>query len=162
MSEQVPLTRLYLLRGMYLLNFAFLGFGIWPELIGLHREWEPLSAVAFCFWAALAALSGLGLRYPLAMLPLLLLQLLYKLVWVVAFWLPLQFAGPVGDMRVGGRDLSVMFIGGVVADLIVIPWSYVLARFVRARGNRWKHEDTQTQHSPHPSSGLEATRTAAR
>src|SRR5712691_4621783 len=88
-SEHVSLARLYLLRGMYLGNFALLGSGVWPKLIGLHRAWEPLPAAVFCFWAALGALSGLGLRYPLAMLPLLLLQLFYKLVWLLAVWLPL-------------------------------------------------------------------------
>lgn len=152
MSEQVSLARLYLLRGMYLANFAFLGFGVWPRLIGLHRAYEPLPAVAFCFWAALSALSGLGLRYPLAMVPLLLLQLFYKILWILAVWLPLQFAGSVTDMSVGRLDLSVMFIGGAVMDLVVIPWPYVVARFVRARGDRWKASvGTHTPHSSDPS-----------
>lgn len=138
MPEQVSRVRLHLLRGMYLANFVLLGFAVWPKLIGLHRAYEPLSAVAFCFWAALGALSGLGLRYPLAMLPLLLLQLFYKVLWILAVWFPLQFAGPVTDVSVGRLDLSVMFIGGAVVDLVVIPWPYVVARFVRARGERWK------------------------
>lgn len=152
MSEQVSLVRLYLMRGMYLGNFALLGSGIWPQLIGLHRAYEPLPAVAFCFWAALGALSGLGLRYPLAMVPLLLLQLFYKVLWILALWLPLQFAGPATDMSVGRIDLSVMFIGGAVMDLVVIPWPYVVARFVRARGDRWKVSvGTPTPPSSYPS-----------
>ena len=158
MSEQVSLTRLYLLRAMFLGNLVLLGAGIWPELVGLHQEWEPLPAVAFCFWAALAALSGMGLRYPLATLPLLLLQLLYKVLWILAFWLPLQVAGLETDMSVGGIDLSVMFIGGVLSDLVVIPWPYVVARFVRARGDRWKRDHTRLSHSSHPSV-LSGTRT---
>jgi hypothetical protein len=145
-SEQVSLFRLYLLRGMYLGNLALLGSGVWPELIGLHRAWDPLSAVTFSFWAALAALSALGLRYPLGMLPLLLLQLLYKVVWLLAVWLPLQVAGDASEPSVvgldlpGGVDLSVPFISGVVLDLVAIPWPYVVARFVRERGDRWKNE----------------------
>lgn len=151
MPEQVSLARLYLLRGMYLGNFAFLGLGIWPQLAGLHRAYEPLPAVALCFWAALAALSGLGLRYPLAMVPVLLLQLSYKVLWILALWLPLQFAGPPTDMSVGGLDLAVVFIGGAVMDLVVIPWPHVVARFVRARGDRWKRGDTQTVRGSDPS-----------
>lgn len=141
MSEQVSLARLYLLRAMYVGNLALLGFGVWPKLIGLHRAYGPLPAVAFCFWAALAALSGLGIRYPLAMVPLLLLQLFYKVLWILAVWLPLQFAGPATGMSVGRLDLSVMFIGGALMDLVAIPWPYVVARFVRARGDRWLSEN---------------------
>lgn len=148
MSEQVSLARLRLLRGMFLVNLVFLGSGIWPELIGLHRAYEPLPAVAFCFWAALAALSGLGLRYPLAMLPVLLLQLLYKVLWILAVWLPLQLTGTAADMSVGRLDLAVLFIGGAVLDLVVIPWPYVVARFVRAPGERWSEQ----RHSPERSS----------
>ena len=151
--EQVSLARLYLLRGMYLGNFALLGSGIWPKLIGLHRAWEPLPAAVFCFWAALGALSGLGLRYPLAMLPLLLLQLVYKVAWLLAVWLPLGAA----DVRVaglhlpGGVDLSVVFIVGAVLDLVVIPWPYVVGRFVKAPGDRWSdRRHAHTRHSPHP------------
>jgi len=54
-------------------------------------------------------------------------------------------------MSVGGRDLSVMFIGGAVMDLLVIPWPHVVARFVRARGDRWKGADADKPHSSHPS-----------
>ena len=161
MSEQVSLTRLYLLRAMYLGNLVLLGLGIWPELIGLHRAWQPLPAVAFCFWAALGALSGLGLRYPLAMVPLLLLQLLYKVLWVLALWLPLQFAGPATDMSVGGLDLSVMFIGGAVTDLVVIPWPYVVARFVRAHGDRWRrHTPLRTGPDARPQAAEFSSRTS--
>lgn len=138
--EQLSLARLRLLRGMFLVNFVFLGFAVWPKLIGLHRAYEPLPAVAFAFWAALAALSGLGLRYPLAMVPLLLLQFFYKVLWLLAVWLPLQFAGSAADMSVGRLDLFVLMSGGAVMDVVVIPWRYVVSRFVRAPGERWSEQ----------------------
>lgn len=132
MSEQVSLVRLYLLRGAYFVNFVFLGSQVWPEIIGGDRVWESMPGVAFSFWAALSALSVLGLRYPLAMLPVLFLQLFYKVVYLLAVGLPLE-VGPDQEMSI----MSV-FISGVVMDLVVIPWPYVVARFVRSRGDRWK------------------------
>jgi hypothetical protein len=84
--------------------------------------------VAFSFWAAS---SGLGIRYPLKMLPLLLLQLLYKSIWLIAVWLPLRSAGR-------STDLTKAMVIGVVLDLIVIPWSHVLATYVKKRGDRWR------------------------
>jgi hypothetical protein len=131
MSEEVSTFRLYLLRLLYLLNFVLLGLDVWPEIINHQGAWDPVRGVAFSFWAALSALSGLGLRYPLKMVPLLLLQLFYKSVWLLAVALPLSSAGRSTDLT------NAMLIGAVV-DLIVIPWPYVLANYVKKRGDRWR------------------------
>jgi len=72
MSEETSTFRLYLMRLLYLLNFVLLGLDVWPGIINHVGAWDPVKGVAFSFWAALSALSGLGLRYPLKMLPLLL------------------------------------------------------------------------------------------
>jgi hypothetical protein len=93
--------------------------------------WDPVHGVALSSWAALPALSGLGVRYPLKMAPLLLLQFFYKSVWLMAVALPLRSAGQ-------STDLTKTFVIGVVLDLIVIPWSYVLAHYVKERGDRWR------------------------
>ena len=152
LEHDVSLIRLYVLRAMFLGNLVMLGYGVWPAMMGLHQRWEPVPAVAFSFWAALGALSVLGLRYPLAMLPVLLLQLLYKALWVLAVWLPLQIDGLATDMSVGGIDLSVMIIGGAVSDVVVIPWRYVVARYVKARGDRWRgNSGTHVQLDQEPS-----------
>ena len=33
---------------------------VWPEVFRHQGAWDPLKGVAFSFWAALSALSGLG------------------------------------------------------------------------------------------------------
>ncbi len=68
------------------------------------------------------------------MLPLLLLQLFYKVVYLLAVGLPLEFRPD--------QELSIVsvFIGGVVMDLVAIPWPYVVSRFARARGDRWSDQ----------------------
>lgn len=148
--KEVSTLRLYVMRSLYLLNFVGLGFAIWPEVIKqagniagtAHRimgaellyrggAWDPLQAVAISFWAALSALSGLGLQYPLRMVPLLLLQLFYKLVWLTAVALPLWSAGQ-------STGFTKTFVVGAVLDLIVIPWPYVLANYMTGRGDRWR------------------------
>ena len=72
MYEETSTFRLYLMRLLYLLNFVLLGSSVWPAIFNHAGEWDPVKGVAFSFWAALSALSVLGLRYPLKMLPLLL------------------------------------------------------------------------------------------
>lgn len=136
MSEQVSLVRLYLLRVFYLLGFAFVGSRVWPGILFGDRGWEPLPGVAISVWAALSALFLLGVRYPLAMLPLLLFDLLYKVVWLAAVWLPMRLAGPTNH-DLAEPDLSSVFIPVVAMLLVFIPWPYVLRRFVRARGDMW-------------------------
>lgn len=131
MSEEVSTFRLYFMRLLYLLNFVGLGSQVWPAIINHKGAWDPLHGVAFCFWAALSALMGIGLRYPLRMLPLLFLQLVYKSIWLVAVALPLLSAGQ-------STELTRVFVMGAVADLIVIPWPYVLANYVKKRGDRWR------------------------
>lgn len=131
MSQEVSTFRLYLMRALYLLNFVGLGLSVWPDLISREEMWDPVQGVAFSFWAALALLAGLGIRYPLQMLPLLLLQLSYKAIWLGAVALPLWSAGQ-------STELTRTFVTGVVIDLIVIPWPYVLANYVVKRGNEWK------------------------
>ena len=131
MSEQTSMFRLYLMRLLYLLNFVMLGLQVWPAIINHVGAWDPVKGVAFSFWAALSALSIVGLRYPLKMVPLLLLQMLYKSIWLIAVYLPLRSAGQ-------STDLTKIMVGGVVVDLIVIPWPYFLATYVKKRGDRWK------------------------
>ncbi|MGH9379877.1 MAG: hypothetical protein ACRD2Z_04610, partial [Thermoanaerobaculia bacterium] len=91
--DEVSTFRLYLMRALYFLLLVALGSDVWPRLLQSDRPLAPLDGVAFSFWAALSALAALGLRYPLKMLPLLMLQLLYKSVWLLAVALPLRSAG---------------------------------------------------------------------
>ena len=132
--DGVSTFRLYLMRLLYLLNFVGLGLSVWPELINHGKPWDPMHGIAFSFWAALSVLSGLGIRYPLKMLPLLIMQLVYKSVWVIAVGLPLRSAGHLDP---GAADLFSVCAKGLVVDLLVIPWPYVLAHYVRKSGDRW-------------------------
>jgi hypothetical protein len=124
------------MRALYLLNFAFGAF-VWPDIIKHQGLSDPLRAVAISFWAALFTLSALGIRYPLKMLPLLFMQLFYKSVWLLAVALPLWLAGRSTDLTGG-------MIIGVVLDLIVIPWPYVWANYVKERGDRWRRQAGET------------------
>ena len=131
MPTETSMVRLYLMRVLYLLNFVLLGIDVWPELIHHVGPWDPVKGVAFSFWGALSALSALGLRYPLKMVPLLLMQFVYKGIWLLAVALPMWSV-------VRSTGLTKAMAVGVVLDLIVIPWGYVLVSYVRQPGDRWR------------------------
>jgi len=131
MAKEISTVRLYVMRFVYLLNFVLLGLDVWPVVFRHQGAWDPVKGVAFSFWAALSVLSGLGIRYPLKMVPLLLLQLVYKTLWLVAVALPMWSA-------VRSTDLTRAMVIGVVVDVLGIPWSYVLASYVKEHGDRWR------------------------
>ena len=131
----VSIFRLYLMRFLFLLNFVLLGLSVWPGLINHGKPWDPMHGIAISFWAALSLLSGLGIRYPLKMLPLLIMQFVYKSIWVLAVGLTLRSAGQLSPIA---SELFSVCSKGLVVDLLVIPWSFVLANYIKAPGDRWR------------------------
>jgi hypothetical protein len=71
----------------------------------------------------------LGVRFPLRMLPLMLLQLFYKLIWLIAVGYPLWSTGRLAQ---GALGVIVFFASIVVLDLVVIPWPYVFEKYAKA------------------------------
>lgn len=118
----VPKWRWYLLKAFYLFVFLAFGIQIWSTILTYTEVWDPMHGIAFSFWAAFAALMGLGIRYPLKMLPLVLLQLMYKSIWLLAVYLPLKSGGNLTD---GAMELFRANSIGIILDIIVIPWGYL-------------------------------------
>jgi hypothetical protein len=135
---EVSLFRLYLLRAAYLMIALFLGSSIWPGIIHHTAEWPHMSAVARCLLAALGLMVVLGLRYPLKMLPLLLFELAWKAIWLLAVGLPLWRSG-----QLDGANLETFkdCAFGVVLMVVVLPWPYLLAQYVRQPGERWTRRE---------------------
>ncbi len=134
MSE-VSTFRLYLLRAMYLLIVVGLGSEIWPGIIHHAKAWDLMHGVASSLLAAISVLAALGIRYPLQMLPLLLFELLWKAIWLLAIALPLWSANQLDADTMETVKACLM---GIVLVPIVIPWPYVLAQYVKKPGDRWK------------------------
>ena len=120
--------RFWLLRSFYLLNATLLGSTVWTELFTHKGSWEPLPAVAFSFWAAFSLLAVLGVIHPLKMLPLLLIQFFYKLIWLIIVAYPLWSANQLTGSP--AQELAETNFGGIIADLLIIPWVYVLKNYI--------------------------------
>jgi hypothetical protein len=74
---------------------------------------------------ALGLVSLLGLRSPLKFVPILLVELLYKPIWLVACALPLFLRGEFPFYVV---FISFVFITFIIGDLIAIPFPYLLSK----------------------------------
>ena len=134
MSE-VSTFRLYLLRATYLLVFVGLGITIWPGIIHHAIVGDPTPLVASSLLGAVCVLAALGIRYPLQMLPLLLFELLWKSIWLIAVALPLWSAHQIDANT--WETVKACLLGWVIFP-IVIPWPYVLANYVKKLGDRWR------------------------
>jgi len=132
---EVSTFRLHVLRATYLLIVVGLGSMIWPGVIHHTEAWALRNGDTASLLAGVSVLAVLGIRYPLQMLPLLLFELVWKAIWLLAIALPLWRAGPV-DADTWESIKACGF--GVVLMPIVIPWPYVLANYVRKPGDRWR------------------------
>ena len=84
--------------------------------------------------SALALLAVVGIRYPLKMLPLLFFELLWKVLWVLSWGLPLWLSQQLGS---DSQETLISVLMGVVLVPLVIPWGYVFKQYVKAPGDPW-------------------------
>lgn len=90
---------IYLLRLLYGLMFFVLGKDAWTHILTHQGPWDPRDAIAWCVWAAFATLAGLGIIRPLKMLPILFLEVFYKVLWLGVVAYPLWSAGKLAGSR---------------------------------------------------------------
>ena len=132
-AREVPAGRLDLLRAMYLLVVVGLGSLVWPQFFHRTHPWAYADGIVACMLVAFSALSLLGLRYPLQMLPILLWELVWKAVWLGVIALPLWRSGQV-DEATSANTFACSF---VILVVIAIPWRFVFDHYVRKQGDRW-------------------------
>jgi hypothetical protein len=122
------------LKGMYIYTIVGAGgFGLgiitMPDAIRTIFGWpgqDPIVlGITGSVYLSFALLSILGLRSPLKFTPVLLLQLIYKLVWFVGVILPIVMTAKFPSYAI---LQVVIFATYIIGDLIAIPFSYVFAK----------------------------------
>jgi hypothetical protein len=131
-NGEVSLLRLYVLRVTYLLLVVGLGATILPPLLS-H---EPTArGVIPSLLGAVWVLAFFGLRYPLQMLPLLMFELAWKAIWLLAFGLGQWSSGQVPPTF--AEDFPAI-TAGVILMPLVIPWGYVWRRYFKRPSDPWR------------------------
>lgn len=119
--NEMSLVRIYLLRACYLLLFVGLSLQHWPKLFGEMAGMPMMDGVVVAFLSAIALLAVPGIFSPLRMLPLLLFEIAWKVIWTLAVALPRWQAGQIDD-AIAGTMFAVAF---VIPFILVMPWGYV-------------------------------------
>ena len=123
---------------MYLFIAVGLVLTVWPDIIAPPNTVANVNTVVRSLLGALAVLCLLGLRYPLQMLPLLLFEFLWKMIWVVAFALRMWLHQGLDQYA---SETLFACLMGVVLVPITVPWGYVFRHYVTARGEPWRRSD---------------------
>jgi hypothetical protein len=132
-AAELSLTRLHLMRAGYLLMGVGLALVKWPLLP--QADALPLyEGVTLSLLTAMSFLAFLGLRYPVKLLPLLLFELAWKLLWLTLVALPNTITGNLD----AAMTETLVNCSLVVVILAVIPWRYVWRSYVHATGDRWR------------------------
>jgi hypothetical protein len=135
-KPELPLYRLYLLRAAYLLLALGQGLKTWRAILHHTHPWDFWQGVAMAFFGALTLLSLLGVRYPTAMMPLLIFECTWKLIWVLAAWLP-PYLNHTLDPDTANSFVGI--VAGVVIVPLLLPWGYIWKTYVTAPPDRWRN-----------------------
>src|SRR5271165_6600690 len=125
--EGVRPINIYLLRLVYILMFFVLGKETWTHILTHQGPWEPSNAMAWCVWTAFATLAGLGIVRPLKMLPILLLEIFYKVMWLLLVAYPLWSQGKLAGSPAEGMTSAFLW---VMLPIVAVPWGYVFATYI--------------------------------
>ena len=121
------------LRLMYVYTIVLsgmLGLGILvaPQWTTSVMGWSVDAPIAVgivaSVYVAFGVLAAFGLRKPLTFVPVLLLQLLYKVVWLGGVFLPLLVNNRLPET---GFVFAGVFASYIVGDVIAIPFRYLFS-----------------------------------
>jgi hypothetical protein len=133
LPAQLALWQLNLLRVGYLVMGVGLAVVKWPLLFA-DKSWGLMEGTVECLLVAMSVLALLGLRYPQRMLPILLFEVAWKLLWLgvvaVPLWMDDRLEGATRE-----QAAAILWVGIIIA---VIPWRHVLAQYLTAPGQPWR------------------------
>ena len=86
---------------------------------GKFPESEGFRTILGSLWTAILLGSILGLFYPVPMSPLLLIQVIYKTLWLLVFVTPRLLEGRISEVPSG---IALVFLVIVVSYPWVFPW----------------------------------------
>jgi hypothetical protein len=131
--KQLALWQLNLLRVGYLVMGGGLALAKWPLLFG-DKPWGLAEGTVECVLVAMSVLALMGLRYPRRMLPILLFEVAWKLLWLGVVALPLWLDNRL-DAATREQAAAILWVGIIIA---VIPWRHVFVQYVLAPGQPWR------------------------
>lgn len=119
--KEPSLVQLYLLRACYLLMVVGIAWQFWPKLFGAVVTMPATESAAIAMLSILGLLSVAGLFAPLRMLPVMLVEIGWKVIWTLTVAVPRWQAGAM-DPAIIGTLFACAF---ALPFIFITPWRYV-------------------------------------
>ena len=94
--------------------------GLWFSLTDLSTQNQYIFGIVGSVWLAFGICSILGLRNPMKFIAILLLQLIYKIVWMFLIFIPQLF---FSEPSIISFLLLITFLTFIIPDIFIIPWN---------------------------------------
>lgn len=118
---------IYAMKAIYLLMATFLAYDCWTYILTHDGTWDPSEAMNWSVWTAFSLMAVLGFLKPVQMIPILILEILYKTLWLSMVAVPLMQSGTLSNDATDGMLLPFAL---VLLPIIAIPWGYVVKTYI--------------------------------
>lgn len=125
--EGVPAINIYLLRALFVLIVIFVNLDTWPRIFTYKGGWDHVNAAAICMWAAFGLLCVIGIFRPLLLLPLVMFEIIYKLIWLLIVAYPLWSKNKLAGSP--PEEMTYAFLW-VILPVVAMPWKYFFRKYV--------------------------------
>jgi len=121
MADKLKLMYIYTIITTIIFGLSILVMpGLWFSLTDLTVQNQYIFGIVGSVWLAFGISSILGLRNPMKFIAILVLQLIYKVVWIFLVFLPqLIISGP----SIISIILFIVFLTFIIPDIFIIPWN---------------------------------------
>ena len=133
--DEVGKVRIYLLRAMYAFIVFGLGVTTVPDIVSGSGQFADSDTVINAILMGFCLLSLFGIKYPLKMLPVLLLELVWKVFWLLVYALPMYLNNSLDEYAQESVFACAM---GVILTPLVLPWGYLIVHYLKAPATPWK------------------------
>ena len=82
-------VNIYLMRLIFALMCFVMGKDVWSFIFSHSGTWNENEAIAWSVWAGFSVMALLGLFRTVAMIPVLILEIIYKVIWLTLYAWPL-------------------------------------------------------------------------
>ena len=117
---------IYGMRFVYILMATLLAIDVWGQILTRDQQWNPSDAMNWSIWAAFTLFAAIGIFRTVEMIPILLIEITYKTIWLILVALPLFLDGDLSEHTTDGMITPFAM---VILPIAVIPWGYVLKRY---------------------------------
>ena len=121
---------IYAMRFIYLLMASLLAIDVWSYIFTYNQAWEPGEAMNWSVWAAFTTFALIGISKTVAMIPVLLLEIAYKSIWLLLVALPLYRSDNLSNASTDDMLFPFAF---VILPIVAMPWGYVFRRYIYSK-----------------------------